>query len=50
MTGSFIDVSVPLAALQPDSPEREIQVGISYLAPDNIYRWVDWLPWTRIRL
>jgi len=50
MTGSFIDVSVPLAALQLDSPEQEIQVGISYLAPDNIYRWVDWLPWTRIRL
>jgi putative serine protease PepD len=50
MTGSFIDVSVPLAALQPDSPEWEIEVATAYLAPDNIYRWVDWLPWTRIRL
>jgi hypothetical protein len=50
MTGSFIDVSVPLAALQPNSPEWEIHVATAYLAPDNIYRPVDWLPWTRIHL
>jgi len=50
ITGSFVDVSVPVAALQPYSPEWEIQVATAYLAPDNIYRWVDWLPRTRIHL
>gem|GEM_PF-2674865 len=50
VTGSFIDVAVPLAALQPDSPEWEIWAATSYRAPDDIYRDVDWLPWTRIRL
>jgi hypothetical protein len=48
ITGSFIDVSVPLAALQPDSPKWEIQVATFYLAPDNTIAWVDWLPRTRI--
>jgi len=50
ITGSLIDVSVPVAALQPDSPDWEIQVATAYLTPDNLYRGVDWLPWTRIRL
>jgi len=50
IAGSFIDVSVPVAALQPSSPEWEIQVVTAYLTPDNLYRAVDWLPWTRIRL
>jgi len=50
ITGSFADVSVPLTALQPESPEWEISVAISYLGRDNIHWWIDWLSWTRIRL
>lgn len=50
VTGSFVDVSVPVMALQPHNSEWEVYVGTAYRISDNLYRGVDWLPWARIHL
>ncbi|MCS7236555.1 MAG: hypothetical protein RMM30_11365 [Armatimonadota bacterium] len=48
VTGSFVDVALPVEALQPRTSEWEIQVETAYLGRDNVYWRVDWLAWTRI--
>ncbi len=50
ITGSFVDIAVPLEALQPRTAEWEVAVVTAYLGRDDVYWAVDWLPWTRITL
>lgn len=50
VVGATVEVTVPVDALQPRTPEWEVQVATAYLGRDNLHWSVDWLGWTRIRL
>jgi len=50
LTGSFVDIELPLEALRPEDGTWEIEVITLYLGRDNLYWRVDWLGWTRLVL